>query len=147
MWDLSSLARDRTRGPCIARRILYHWTPREDSSLCTIAVKCTHVMTYRDSNQCNCFPSPLLFVLPVALFALLLASTQGTRRSSLPSPLLRPQSAQAQPSTGSGRERICGPRIPSTGCLCPPFLRRTLPCHYPLVSGRALGVRAVIDPA
>ena len=29
MWDLSSLTRDRTHVPCIARRILYHWTTRE----------------------------------------------------------------------------------------------------------------------
>ena len=29
MWDLSSLPRDRTRVPCIVRRLLYHWTTRE----------------------------------------------------------------------------------------------------------------------
>ena len=29
MWDLSSPTRDRTRFPCIVRRILYHWTSRE----------------------------------------------------------------------------------------------------------------------
>ena len=29
MWDLSSPTRDRTRVPCIGRRILYHWTTRE----------------------------------------------------------------------------------------------------------------------
>ena len=29
MGDLSSLTRDRTRVPCIARRILNHWTTRE----------------------------------------------------------------------------------------------------------------------
>ena len=29
MWDLTSLTRDRTRIPCIARQILYHWTTRE----------------------------------------------------------------------------------------------------------------------
>ena len=29
MWDLSSLTRDGTHIPCIARWILNHWTPRE----------------------------------------------------------------------------------------------------------------------
>ena len=29
MWDLSSLTRDRTRVPCVGRRILNHWTTRE----------------------------------------------------------------------------------------------------------------------
>ena len=29
MWDLSSPARDRTHIPCIRRKILNHWTPRE----------------------------------------------------------------------------------------------------------------------
>ena len=29
MWDLSSLARDRTRSPCIGRQSLNHWTTRE----------------------------------------------------------------------------------------------------------------------
>ena len=29
MWDPSSLTRDRTHIPCIARRTLYHWTTRE----------------------------------------------------------------------------------------------------------------------
>ena len=29
MWDLSSLTRDRTHVPCIARWIPYHWTTRE----------------------------------------------------------------------------------------------------------------------
>ena len=29
MWDLSSPTRDRTRVPCIGRRILNHWTTRE----------------------------------------------------------------------------------------------------------------------
>ena len=29
MWDLSSPTRDRTRIPCIGRRILYHWTTGE----------------------------------------------------------------------------------------------------------------------
>ena len=29
MWDLSSLTRDRTRVPCVGRRILNHWTASE----------------------------------------------------------------------------------------------------------------------
>ena len=29
MWDLSSLTRDQTRSPCIARWILNHWNTRE----------------------------------------------------------------------------------------------------------------------
>ena len=29
MWDLSSPTRDRTGIPCIARRILNHWTTRK----------------------------------------------------------------------------------------------------------------------
>ena len=29
MWDLSSLTRNQTCVPCIAGRILYHWTTRE----------------------------------------------------------------------------------------------------------------------
>ena len=29
MWNLSSLTRDRTRAPCIGRRILNHWITRE----------------------------------------------------------------------------------------------------------------------
>ena len=29
MWDLSSLTRDQTHVPCIARQIPNHWTPRE----------------------------------------------------------------------------------------------------------------------
>ena len=33
MWDLSSLTRDWTHVPCIAGRILNHWTTREVSSL------------------------------------------------------------------------------------------------------------------
>ena len=33
MWDLSSLTRDRTRVPCIGRRILNHWTTREIPNL------------------------------------------------------------------------------------------------------------------
>ena len=33
MWDLSSPTRDRTRVPCIGRRILYHWTTREVTQL------------------------------------------------------------------------------------------------------------------
>ena len=28
-WDLSSLTKDRTQVPCIARQILNHWTGRE----------------------------------------------------------------------------------------------------------------------
>ena len=29
MWNLSSLTRDRTHIPCIAKQILNHWTTRE----------------------------------------------------------------------------------------------------------------------
>ena len=40
--------------------------------LCTIALKCTCVVTtYGDSNQRSSFPYPLSIVLPTALFSLL----------------------------------------------------------------------------
>ena len=39
MWDLSSLTRDGTSIPCIARRILNHWNTREVPQLLNLA-KC-----------------------------------------------------------------------------------------------------------
>ena len=39
LWDLSSLTRDRTRVPCIVRRILYHWNTREVSVFLLLSFK------------------------------------------------------------------------------------------------------------
>ena len=36
MWDLSSLTRDRTQFPCIARQILNHWEDLQASATASI---------------------------------------------------------------------------------------------------------------
>jgi len=55
MWDLSSLARDQTQVPCVARKDLNHWTTREAHVLHFLLVSSASDLIQEASISCLVF--------------------------------------------------------------------------------------------